>query len=102
MSICGCKRKKNGDHRKHCEAGTGFIPRPTRRTTCTVCGGLSVPGLRKGAGKCHWHWCEANWGREWAIKNIGAEPRRLAPKTIDNPRTLGGHVWKKIIDEGGK
>jgi len=35
---------------------------------CTVCGAPGIPGLKKGNGKCQFHWNAGNWGADWAEK----------------------------------
>ena len=45
-----------------------------KKQPCSICGLPSVPGLKSGLGKCEWHWTAGNWGRQWALQTIGAEP----------------------------
>ena len=33
---------------------------------CTICGKSSIPGIRKGAGKCQYHWNCGQYGKKWA------------------------------------
>lgn len=39
-----------------------------KRQSCTVCGKPSIPGLKKGKGKCQYHWDVGAFGQEWADK----------------------------------
>lgn len=35
---------------------------------CTDCERPSVPGLKRGHGKCQYHWMAGVWGYKWANK----------------------------------
>jgi hypothetical protein len=35
---------------------------------CTLCDLPSIPGLKRGHGKCQYHWDRGVWGKEWADK----------------------------------
>ena len=45
-----------------------------KRNRCTRCGLVSVPGLVMGHGLCRFHWAEAHWGREWALRWVPEHP----------------------------
>lgn len=35
---------------------------------CTICGKPSITGLKKGHGKCQYHWNVGVFGKVWADK----------------------------------
>lgn len=39
-----------------------------RQQPCSIpnCGKESIPGLKRGHGKCQYHWNAGVWGKEWA------------------------------------
>jgi hypothetical protein len=45
------------------------------KNKCTFCGDISLFGLVRGQGKCAWHWTAIVWGKNWAIKCHGQEPK---------------------------
>jgi hypothetical protein len=36
------------------------------KNPCTICLKPGIPGLRKGAGKCQYHWNVGAYGQLWA------------------------------------
>ena len=39
-----------------------------KKQVCTVCGKNSIPGLKRGCGKCQYHWNVGAFGRDVADK----------------------------------
>ena len=40
---------------------------------CTECNERSLPGIKKGHGKCQYHWDMGVWGKKWADQVRDAE-----------------------------
>jgi len=45
-----------------------------KRQKCTECEKPSIPGIKRGHGKCQYHWNAGVWGKAWAnIETIEKE-----------------------------
>ncbi len=40
----------------------------TTKNPCTICGKPGLTGLKRGQGKCQYHWNAGVWGKDWADK----------------------------------
>lgn len=45
-----------------------------QRCSVAGCSYTSVSGLRKGRGRCPYHWAEGVWGHAWASRRYPLHP----------------------------